>query len=335
TPPNGAPVDEALRQINTLSFIKECSNGNVDAVDEQLRDKSQFHLNGIDENGTPALVYAVMLGHVEVVRLLLEHGADPTIKDAKGRDARKWASRSVNADIKDMVGGDSSAASPTISRPASTSQPRTPTLDIASPKIASPVLSGLRAGLAPESQSPLNGSNESISPERLDFDWTTAKPGEMCPFDPDDAAHILNVAIRTIVPKKKAKFAPLGANVLFLCARYACYHSSTQVGTVFLEGSCRVIQLWLMENGMDSYVQMYWLSNALQLLIYLKRDSKLIEDTLPAQIGLSDLVDDILSQVWTRIRNQLEAVVVPALVDWQSDDSRLEIDFFGFAKRKT
>jgi hypothetical protein len=35
-------------------------------------------INGKDENGTPLLTLAVMLGHVRVVRILMEHGADPT-----------------------------------------------------------------------------------------------------------------------------------------------------------------------------------------------------------------------------------------------------------------
>ena len=60
-------------------------------------------MNGKDEQGTPALNYAVMLGHTEIVSLLLLHGADPTVKDAKGRDSKKWASRSANQELKKLI----------------------------------------------------------------------------------------------------------------------------------------------------------------------------------------------------------------------------------------
>ena len=38
-----------------------------------------------DKNGCTPLFYAVTLGHAEAARKLLDHGANPSIQDKKGR----------------------------------------------------------------------------------------------------------------------------------------------------------------------------------------------------------------------------------------------------------
>jgi ankyrin repeat protein len=48
---------------------------------------------------------AVMGGSVEMVRFLLEHGADPLLKDYSGRDARALALEIKRQDIAEMFGG--------------------------------------------------------------------------------------------------------------------------------------------------------------------------------------------------------------------------------------
>jgi ankyrin repeat protein len=44
------------------------------------------NINVRDENGTTALMNAVIGGHSEVVRVLLQHGADPNIGVGKDND---------------------------------------------------------------------------------------------------------------------------------------------------------------------------------------------------------------------------------------------------------
>lgn len=248
-------------------FILDCSSGNLEKVKETL-EKKNLDVNGKDEQGTPALNYAVMLGHTEIVSLLLSHGADPTVKDAKGRDAKKWASRSANQELKKLILQNRSTRPARSSRSArSPRSPRLSRLSVSAgsftaekksdstvantEKNSDEILDDIEKtidatidNIEKNSDDVDNSNNSSNQPPAIAgttnerdnfhtsqrgsiagtessdaFDWTQGKPTDMIPFDPDDSAHILNVAIRTIVPSKKSKFQPLGANALFLCAR--------------------------------------------------------------------------------------------------------------------
>ena len=44
-----------------------------------------------DEEGSTALIHAVQSGNVSAVRLLIEKGADPKLRDAMGRRALDYA----------------------------------------------------------------------------------------------------------------------------------------------------------------------------------------------------------------------------------------------------
>jgi ankyrin repeat protein len=41
-------------------------------------------VNGVSKIGKTALHYAAAAGHTQVIALLLDHGADPTLKDNQG-----------------------------------------------------------------------------------------------------------------------------------------------------------------------------------------------------------------------------------------------------------
>lgn len=230
------------REMAQLQFILDCSSGLLEKVEKALHEDAliEIDVNSLDDQGTPALNYAVMLGHVEICKVLLDKGALPTVKDKKGRDARKWASRSSNQEIKDLVllnGSYSAHSTPVSSRPnsllplepVSATTTATTTTAATDPTAITITNTTKRQKEQPPTIPSSTIKTITSSPQRSlsiaaettdSFDWNQGKPSEMCPFDPDDSAHILNVAIRTIVPSRKSKFQPLGANVLFLCARY-------------------------------------------------------------------------------------------------------------------
>ena len=191
------------------------------------------------------------------------------------------------------------------------------------------------ADMSSKSSSSTVNTESTILPEdNSPFDWSASPPRkqDMYPFEIDHIGHILNVTIRTIVPKRSKKFAPLGANVLFLCARYAVYRQSPDLGNGFLKSSIGAIKLWLRSNE-EMGVQMYWLSNSLQLLIYILRDKVMSKSMKAVQKELRVLCADILVDIYSQIELEVDSMTVSAIIDHQANESKLEMDFFGFAKR--
>lgn len=170
------------------------------------------------------------------------------------------------------------------------------------------------------------------------FNWTTILPNEISPFHPAEIPHILNIAIKTIVPKR-TKFQPLGANVLFLSARFAYTQVSKDVGREFLQLALVEIQGWMNENKSDTYTQMYWLSNTLQLLVNLKRDRLLIMDTVDVQLLISEMAEEMLDEISESMVQGVAEIVGPTIIEYNADESKLERDFFGIpfvsARRRT
>jgi len=62
-------------------FIQYCEMGKKRYVIDMLdKDAGKFDLNGINENGDTALSVSVKNGNTDIVELLLENGADITLK---------------------------------------------------------------------------------------------------------------------------------------------------------------------------------------------------------------------------------------------------------------
>lgn len=83
---NGADV-RSLDSYNGTGLIRAADRGHVAIVDKLL--ETDTDVNHVNELGWTALLEAIILGdggarHTEVVRLLVEAGADPNIPDSEG-----------------------------------------------------------------------------------------------------------------------------------------------------------------------------------------------------------------------------------------------------------
>ncbi|KAI9060548.1 hypothetical protein FKP32DRAFT_1613539 [Trametes sanguinea] len=63
---------------------KACSEGNLENVVELLKDATPVDIEVKDHTGVTPLIEAVKNGHVEIVRVLLDKGADPTNASSQG-----------------------------------------------------------------------------------------------------------------------------------------------------------------------------------------------------------------------------------------------------------
>ncbi|KAA0163168.1 hypothetical protein FNF28_04395 [Cafeteria roenbergensis] len=81
----GAPVNWANRRSGQSPLIKAAQKGHVELM-RVLLDRGA-DLEAKDNNGWTALIWAARNCHVEAVALLLDRGADPEVRDNDGRSA--------------------------------------------------------------------------------------------------------------------------------------------------------------------------------------------------------------------------------------------------------
>jgi hypothetical protein len=120
--------------------------------------------------------------------------------------------------------------------------------------------------------------------------------------------HVLMIVIQRILPSRK-EFVPLGANVIFVHAKSLKYGGTEEVKT-FLSNAVSMIREWVSLNSQD-YTLCYWISNCLQLLVYLKKEE--VWDTFEAQSQLTDLINDI-SKTYEGLCSSAVNNTIPKLV---------------------
>ena len=88
-------------------LVLSAGNGH-DGILRYILDEGLCGVNDADANGSTALMNAALAGDADMVRLLLEYGADPSMKDNKGRNASDWADMAANKEdiepIKKLLG---------------------------------------------------------------------------------------------------------------------------------------------------------------------------------------------------------------------------------------
>jgi hypothetical protein len=98
-----------------MHLIAGCSNDNYVRSENNLseKDTAQYHPNRVarttllsqDERGMTGLHYAVQSGNLEVVKMLLAHGADPSVKDKEGNTPISIA-KEEDEEMKRWLNGD-------------------------------------------------------------------------------------------------------------------------------------------------------------------------------------------------------------------------------------
>jgi ankyrin repeat protein len=95
------------QSIINNAFVYACMHGHIAAADLLLKKGAQINVipGGFDFSGT-GLHYAAFNGHREMVEFLIQHGADPRIKDEKvGATPAGWADHTGHVVIRDYLRG--------------------------------------------------------------------------------------------------------------------------------------------------------------------------------------------------------------------------------------
>lgn len=112
-------------------------------------------------------------------------------------------------------------------------------------------------------------------------------------FQESELGRILDIIITNMTPQRSPSQKPVPANVLFLSARYAHYHSSHDLLTTLLESALDKINDVVEKHQWDMTILAFWISNVTLLLYYLKKDAGLVEATTEFQLQLAELVNEI------------------------------------------
>jgi hypothetical protein len=268
----------AKAQKITALMIRSASIGDIATIEECLSQYREFvDINATDDAGSSALVYASCMGYIDIVKLLLDNGATVSPKEAKyisllavsnghfeiSQILSMYGTELVREEDEETLGEDIQLES----------------LD----EIANPLAVAAEQGI-PHVQESISSAQETVAPDT---------PLIPTPVSLDEMHrrmdHVLTVAIQRILPSRK-EFVPLGANVIFVHTLQLAQHSPDAVKT-FLESAVRMIREWVSLTS-HTYTLGYWISNCMQLLVYLKKDPQFM-DTVEAQFQLTDLINEI------------------------------------------
>ncbi|ODH13940.1 hypothetical protein ACO22_06775 [Paracoccidioides brasiliensis] len=346
------------REVLQKSLNMAASNGDVERVRKLVGGKAREYVdvNTPDEEGTVPLIYASCFGHQEVVSALLEAGAYVDKQDRNQWSALMWAMTNRHKTIAKILLDH--GASPDIKSSSGGTafdfvQPGT---DIskylnengynfgAAAAVGDFYDSGFshnrfeeemaenemkRRMIMEESAINLEVDLSSLGlDEKLDspddfedqqeFVWDRCLNDQMFVFQESELENILDIVITNMTPQRSPSQKPVPANLLFLSARYAHYHSSQELLAKLLISATERINEVVEKHQWDMTILAFWISNATLLLHYLKKDGDLVQATVEFQLHLAELIHEIFILIIRDAERRMDKVLDTAMLDHET-----------------
>ncbi|KAF2477827.1 uncharacterized protein BDR25DRAFT_250102 [Lindgomyces ingoldianus] len=344
---------EALQGLLTLA----ASNGENDRVQRLLNGKAREYIDidAVDAEGTPPLVYASCFGHEdvvatliqaradvdkqdknrwsslmwamtnrhkEIVKLLLEHGASPEVKSSTGRTAFDFVE--PNSEISDYLHesgytiGNAGVADDFYN--SGFSQDRFEE-EMAENEMKRRMMMESAINLEVDLGN-LGLDEQPESPEEQEeaqeFVWDRCLNDQMFVFQESELERILNIIITNMTPQRSPSQKPVPANILFLSARYAFYHSSPELLETLLISAMDKINDVVEKHQWDMTILAFWMSNATLLLHYLKKDAGLVQATTEFQLQLVELINEIFILIIRDAERRMDKCLDQAMLDHET-----------------
>ncbi|KAF4126305.1 Allantoicase repeat [Geosmithia morbida] len=343
------------------------SNGDVDRVRGLVTGPAKpfVDVNGPDEDGTPPLIYASCFGHEAVVQALIEAGADVDKQDQNQWSALMWAMTNRHKGIAKLLldNGASSDQKTSSGRTAFDFVPPDSEMsyylhdngysigtsgmpdDFYSPGFSQDRFeeemaeNEMRTRLMMESARDLEvdlgnvGMDDQPEPmdeleeEQQEFDWSRCLHDQMFVFQEHELDRILDIIITKMTPQRSPSQKPVPANMIFLSARYAHYHSSAELLERLLVTAMDRINDVVERFQWDMTILAFWISNATLLLHYLKKDAGLVEATSEFQAHLAELINEIFILIVRDAERRLDKVLDAAMLDHETIPGFEDITF--------
>ncbi|KAI9316184.1 hypothetical protein BX666DRAFT_214314 [Dichotomocladium elegans] len=182
--------------------------------------------------------------------------------------------------------------------------------------------------------------DDEIDEDNNEFYWDKCLPDQMFVFSADNLPYILNTVITEIqLPVRSRQEMCVPANVVFLSARFAHYFSSNELLQEVMEGAIGRISAEIKGNARNVHVLAFWITNATQLLYYLKKDAALVVATAEHQLRISELISEIYNMIIYDTEQRLVKILPSAIIDYEQipgmDDVNFADDWQRFFRRST
>lgn len=348
--------DQKAKALQDFLFVA-ASNGDAQRIERLVRGPASdlVEIDAVDAEGTPPIVYASCFGHKEVVlgllnagatvdqqdrnqwtalmwamtnrhkdiaKTLLDHGASTEVKSSSGRTALDFVS--PNSEMSDFLQhsgysiGNAGVTDDFYN--AGFSQDRF------EEELAE---SEMRRRMMMESAMNLEvdlgnlGLDEQPEPideleEAQTFVWDRCLNDQMFVFMENDIEHILDIVITNMTPQRTASQKPVPANIIFLGARYACYHADKELLAEWLVSAQEKVYAVVDKCQWDMTILAFWISNATLLLYYLKKDPGLTQETTHFQAQMAELIHEIYILIVRDAERRMDKVLDTAILDHET-----------------
>lgn len=202
------------------------------------------------------------------------------------------------------------------------------------PEVGVPCCSHTRNLRADPDAQPVDEFEEELQ----EFDWTRCTHDQMFVFQETELDAILDIIITNMTPQRSPSQKPVPANMIFLSARYAHYHASSDLLAKLLISAMDKINDVVERCQWDMTILAFWMSNATLLLHYLKKDVGLIEATSEFQAQLSELINEIFVLIVRDAERRMDKVLDAAMLDHEIIPGFEDVTFqneWRLFKRKT
>ncbi|KAF5714225.1 DIL ankyrin domain-containing protein [Fusarium mundagurra] len=364
---NSESLSEAEKKEKLQKALNmAASNGDVDRIRKLLNGKAKDYLDldAEDEDGTPPLIYASCFGHEPVVQALIDAGADVNKQDRNQWTALMWAMTNRHKGIAKLL-LDNNASSDQKTSSGRTAFDFVPpdsemsfylhdngynigsagTDDFYRPGFSQDRFeeemaeNEMRRRLMMESARDLEvdlgnvGMDDQPEPvdefeeEQQEFDWNRCLHDQMFVFQEHELERILDIVITNMTPQRSPTQKPVPANMIFLSARYAHYHSSPELLERLLVSAMDYINDVVERCQWDMTILAFWISNATLLLHYLKKDPGLFEATGEFQAQLAELINEIFILIVRDAERRLDKVLDVAMLEHETIPGFEDITF--------
>ena len=166
----------------------------------------------------------------------------------------------------------------------------------------------------------------------VEFDWKKVRNDQMLVFGTADLGPLLSMLITNMKPFRApwtSRAAP--ANVLFLCARYACFLQDEDLLEELFLGAIDRIEGVIYSHPTDMTYLAFWLSNCCLLHYYMDKDRTLRTSSSVKEYRglLADLLNEIFVFVIRDAERRIDKVLDAAILDHEAIPGFEEVRFEG------